>query len=105
MKVGDWCLVQYDKSAYPGVIEDTLNGEVKVSVMVRCGPVRWKWPDPEDSLWYTREDVLRGIQSPTLVSSRGILNLMKTGVQSPKMNWLRRNYRVTVVKTCNLLAL
>ena len=69
--IGDWCVVQYETVSYPGVVEDIVNAELKVSVMVKCGPSKWKWPDPIDCLWYKQENIVKKINPPIPVASRG----------------------------------
>lgn len=71
VETGDWCLVKYDNVYYPGLVEEVVEQEYKVSVMVRSGPSRWKWPQPPDCVWYEKGNVLRKIMPPDVVASRG----------------------------------
>lgn len=71
----DYVVVKYDNSYFPGIILDTNQNEndeleFKVKVMVRSG-LNWKWPEPDDILWYSEEDVLEKIEEPKRVTKRG----------------------------------
>lgn len=71
--VGDWVLVRYDNSTYPGEVKVLKNQEVEVSVMVPSGS-GFKWPKPADCIPYRMENVIRKLQPPTphfTKSSRG----------------------------------
>ena len=70
---GDWCLVKYDEKYYPGIIEQHRNANYLVSVMVSTANRNlWKWPNPPDCVWYTRQNVVTKLQPPEPVSSRGV---------------------------------
>ena len=67
---GDWVLVRYDESTFPGEVKVVGHGEVKVNVMVPSGSL-FKWPAVEDSIFYRMEDVIKKLNPPTLKSARG----------------------------------
>ena len=46
-EIGDWVVVQYDSTKYPGEIIDILNMEIEVSAMHPAGNY-FKWPDRKD---------------------------------------------------------
>ena len=59
-EVGDWVVVQYNGSEYPGEITDILANEVVVSSMHRAGNF-WKWPNRKDEIVYRLENVVTKI--------------------------------------------
>ena len=44
--IGNWCVVNFDKAAYPGVIMDVEAQSVKVKSMHRNGINKFYWPGP-----------------------------------------------------------
>jgi hypothetical protein len=71
LHVGDWVLVQYDQSIYPGEVKTIRDTDIQVSVMVRSG-TSFKWPKHEDAIYYSFDKVIRKIERPILKSSRGL---------------------------------
>lgn len=71
---GNWVVVTYDGKEYPGEIMFIENeNKVQVSVMVPTGPPNhFKWPQPPDCIFYSKEEVLREIDPPEVVNSRGL---------------------------------
>jgi len=67
---GQWVLVAYDGSAYPGQVLDVNDDEVQVSAMERVGRI-WRWPRKADCIFYKKSDVIRAINTPVLVNRRG----------------------------------
>lgn len=67
---GDWVLVRYDRSTFPGEVKVVGHDEVKVNVMVPSGSL-FKWPAVEDFIFYRMEDVIRKLNPPTVKSARG----------------------------------
>ncbi|MEQ2206494.1 hypothetical protein XENOCAPTIV_030133 [Xenoophorus captivus] len=50
---GQWCVVDYDNEAYPGVIKDAEGNTVKVKCMHHTGINKFHWPSlREDMCWY-----------------------------------------------------
>ena len=52
--IGDWVLVQYDNTFYPGDVKNKRGDNIQVNVMIPAGKTRWKWPKKEDSIYYER---------------------------------------------------
>lgn len=69
--IGDFVIVKYEDEFFPGVINDTSPTSTLVSVMSMSGS-GWKWPDVEDEIWYTYENVIQLIKPPEVSNSRGI---------------------------------
>ncbi|XP_033099238.1 uncharacterized protein LOC117102897 [Anneissia japonica] len=69
--VGSWVLVEYDGNYYPGRVITKLETETEVECMSRSGP-NWKWPARRDVAWYTKEQIIRQLNAPVPISSRGI---------------------------------
>lgn len=67
---GDWCVVMYDGENYPGEITNVIGQEIQVQVMHRAGNY-FKWPCNPDKIYYTQDDILKKIQPPVVVGSRG----------------------------------
>jgi hypothetical protein len=42
--VGDWVLVRYEGSMFPGEVKEIGLAELKVSVMILSGATYYKWP-------------------------------------------------------------
>ena len=55
--VGDWVLVYYDGSKFPGEVKEVINDEVKVSVMISSGSF-FKWPTTDDCIFYHMKNVI-----------------------------------------------
>ena len=70
--VGDWVLVRYEGSLFPGEVQEIAVGEVKVSVMIPSGASYYKWPPSEDSIFYDIKNVIMNLTPPTLKSARGM---------------------------------
>ena len=70
VKVGDWYMVEYDGKCYPGEVQKKLNGEYLISTMEQAGN-NWKWPSRPDEVFYTEKQLIRKLNVPTVVNSRG----------------------------------
>lgn len=70
--VGDWILVRYEGSLFPGEVQQIAVGEVKVSVMIPSGANYYKWPPSEDSIFYDIKNVIMNLKPPILKSARGM---------------------------------
>jgi len=68
--VGDWVLVQYEKTNYPGEVKRVEHEECQVSVMVPAGK-NWKWPVRPDEIFYTHDNIVRRLEPPFIVNHRG----------------------------------
>ena len=71
-KVGDWVRVLYDgdNQTYPGEITEVHNENLRVNVMERAGG-NSKWPRREDNIYYSLENIVKLLQPPVVVGSRG----------------------------------
>lgn len=63
--VGDWVEVLYEGKLYPGELNKIENGEYLVKVMVKSGQY-WKWPEKNDEYYYTKEELVRKLNPPTV---------------------------------------
>ena len=68
--IGQWCVIHYDKSVYPGIIQDIDNESAEVNCMCSIGNNRFFWGLVEDCIWYKLEDVLSLIPEPKNVTNR-----------------------------------
>lgn len=53
--IGQWCIVDYDGDAYPGVIME-VEEDVKVKCMHKNGTNKFRWPTLRDDISWYRED-------------------------------------------------
>ena len=70
--VGDFVLVKWRKSRYPGKVIEILQGEkLKVSCMEKIDKpgdeVEWRWPQRSDIMSYSMKNIVQRIESPKLV--------------------------------------
>lgn len=76
LHVRDWVVVKFQQQEYPGEItelrEETeqKTRAIQVTVMHRSGN-NWKWPRPEDKIYYNRSEVVKKIAGPIVVGNRG----------------------------------
>ena len=71
--IGEWCVVNYDNEAYPGVIRDVEGHSVKVKCMHRDGINKFHWPSLRDDIcWYHDWQVLCLIPEPQAVNKRSV---------------------------------
>ena len=71
--LGDYVLVNYAGTPYPGVVTQIHGTETEVDCMIRSGQF-WKWPvgkKEKDLIWYRRQDIIKKISEPVPVSHRG----------------------------------
>lgn len=68
--LGDWYEIEYDGALYPGEITKCSKEEFEVNTMEPAGK-HWKWPKTEDKIYYPHSKLLRKLQPPILVNSRG----------------------------------
>ncbi|KAG5892712.1 hypothetical protein JTB14_002837 [Gonioctena quinquepunctata] len=73
IKENSYVVVCYDNQYYPGIIVELDGDDVRVKAMVRSGPTGWKWPTPDDVIWYSRSDLMEIIEQPNFaaVNKRG----------------------------------
>lgn len=73
---GQWVQVTYDGETFPGEIVETLSEqpqEYRVKVMHPWG-LYWRWPERDDIALYLASNVLKRIEPPLVVGSRGQYN-------------------------------
>lgn len=72
-KLGDWVLVKYDGKTYPGEVTGLGSGQgVQVSVMRKAYlGQNWKWPDKKDEILYEHHNILKKIDPPVPIGTRG----------------------------------
>ena len=69
--IGKYCIVKYDKIAFPSVIEDADEESVRVNCMHRVGPNRFFWPSrKDDDIWYEYTSIVTLIPPPKHVTDR-----------------------------------
>lgn len=73
--VGDYILVRFNEQILPGKIINTRNAneecEYEILHMEKRG-LNWIWPEKNDILWYSAEELLRTIKKPELKNKRGL---------------------------------
>ena len=68
--VGDWFAVEYDGLLHPGEIKSVEANDFQVSVMVQAGKY-WKWTVGPDKIFYPQEKLIKKLNTPSVVNSRG----------------------------------
>lgn len=63
-KIRDYVVVEYDGNYYPGIINQTREGEYEISVMWPSGDDKFKWPTKADVLWYKQKQLKEVISTP-----------------------------------------
>lgn len=59
VSVGQFVVVNYEGSEFPGSVKSVEETGAVVSVMQKCIKHGWKWPNQRDELLYCWEDILR----------------------------------------------
>ena len=67
---GLWVIVKYDSQEFPGEVTRIEELDVEVNVMHRSANA-WKWPRPEDKIFYSRNNIVRVINPPSVAGNRG----------------------------------
>jgi len=75
--VGEWVLVRYGESMFPGEVKEIGMADLKVSVMVPFGATYYKWPASEDCIFYNMNNVIMKLKAPILKSSRGTYEFLE----------------------------
>ena len=70
LSIGQWVLVSYEGNEFPGEVTSMDDSDIEVNVMHRSANA-WKWPRPEDKIFYSRDKVVRVINPPTVAGNRG----------------------------------
>lgn len=77
LKIGKFVLFLFEKKIYPGKIVDILQEKVKqykIKSLAASGLFQWKWPTPDDIIWYAEEEILQVIETP-IPSKRGFFRI------------------------------
>lgn len=74
--VNDWILVKYDDNVYPGYATQVTDKEIEVTVMHRSEG-SFKWPYPEDKIFYKLDNVVKFIKPPIPTGNRGQFTFME----------------------------
>lgn len=69
-EVGDWVMVDYDNTLYPGEIISMEGESFQINVMVSTGNNRYKWPVKKDIHMYTLMDIKYKLPHPTPCSRK-----------------------------------
>lgn len=75
--IGDYVIVTYDDSRFPGLIISVIKGneeEFVVKTMTRSGP-NWRWPNKDDILHYRRDEIVAKISKPKVLNKRGVYEI------------------------------
>lgn len=75
LKPGSYVLAEYEENLYPGKVLQTLSDSVLISAMQKAGHNTWKWPKPEDVIWYNHSKIIDSINEPILISKTGIFRI------------------------------
>ena len=70
LTVGEWVLVSYDGTNFPGEILKIVGEECEVTVMHQSGKF-WKWPQKEDKIFYNQKNIIKRLGQPQVAGSRG----------------------------------
>ena len=70
LAIGQWVIITYEGGSYPGEITSCDHDDVQVNVMHKSGKY-WKWPNPDDKIFYRPENIIRRIAPPKVVGSHG----------------------------------
>ncbi|KAK8761078.1 hypothetical protein V5799_027655 [Amblyomma americanum] len=73
-KVDDFVVVNFEGQLFPGRVTEVKPKGYIVSTMERSKK-NWRWPDHEDAILYSKEEVLYTIESPKPVGKRGIFEV------------------------------
>ena len=69
--IGDWVLVHYQGSNFPGEVTAIYGLDFQVNVMHKSGNVFWKWPLKEDNILYQMQSVIKKLGPPEVARTRG----------------------------------
>lgn len=73
-RVGEYVVVNYEGTLFPGRVTETKSNGYMVTVMERTKK-QWKWPTKPDEILYSKEEVLYSIYPPKQISSRGLFQV------------------------------
>ncbi|KAK4880844.1 hypothetical protein RN001_008990 [Aquatica leii] len=69
--IGSYCILKYDDEYYPAKIVHINEQEYYCCTMTKSGIDHWKWPDKNDLLWSSFQDIVQKIEKPKLANNRG----------------------------------
>ena len=70
LTIGLWVIVKYEGEEFPGEVTCMEDSDVEANVMHRSAN-SWKWPRPEDKIFYSRNEIVRVINPPSVAGNRG----------------------------------
>lgn len=63
--IGDWVLVSYDGSSFPGEVTAIVGSEAKINCMHKSTMDNfWRWPVHEDHIFYFLTDIVKKNLAP-----------------------------------------
>ncbi|KAL3286138.1 hypothetical protein HHI36_000650 [Cryptolaemus montrouzieri] len=74
-EIGDYVIVCYDESYFPGQVASIVGGDSLVNAMTPSCKTGWRWPDCKDEIWYDNVDVVKIINTPKAVNARGVFDV------------------------------
>ena len=76
LSTGDFVMVLYEGSAFPGTIVNVAEDGALVEVMVKCKCQGWKWNvEHPDRCFYLWEDIVKKISKPVPINKRGMFRV------------------------------
>lgn len=77
LTIGSYVIFLYEEEYFPGIIIDVKENEVQIKSMCFSGATYFKWPEKEDKLWYSRQDILENIKDPITINNRGVYSILE----------------------------
>ncbi len=71
LTIGQWVFVKYEDEEFPGEVTAVEDVDIEVNVLHRSANAQWKWPRPEDKIFYPRNRIVRVINPPSVAGNRG----------------------------------
>ena len=68
--LGQWVVVTYDGSRYPGEVISMEDSQYEINVMHPSGN-HWKWPTAEDKIFYLLQNIAQLINPPKAAGNHG----------------------------------
>ena len=69
--IRQWVIVSYEGEEFPGEVTGMEDSDVEVNIMHRSAANWWKWPKPEDKIFYSRDEEVHLINPSTVAGNRG----------------------------------
>ena len=69
LTIGLWVIINYADDEYPGEVTSIEDSDIEVSAMHKSVNA-WKWPRPEDKIFYPATQIVRVIDPPTVAGNR-----------------------------------